>query len=282
MSQVLERHHISGLAIVAVLLSLVGWSAAFAQATGVSVEARTAAINRILSDYRDDQMKLDPEAASLAGDRRYNDQLSDFSASAANARLSRGQTYIQRLSEIDMTGLPEKTRQDEDSLLNKLIDEQAGDHARSWQRPLDQFSRFHPQLLAIAGKFQFQSAKDYDDYLARLKKIPNALSQIMTNIQLGAESGHMLTQESVDKVMAEVQAVTAQPAETSPFAAPLKRFPAAVPPEDRKRMTSGCAGCDLNGGDPGLSAVRPFCYGLLRAKDGFSLTRTAEDLVAML
>ena len=224
---------------MAVLFFSMGSEPCVAQAVnGAAGDARVAAVNRILADYRDDQTRLEPEAASLAGDKRYDDQLSDFSASAANARVSRGQTYIQRLSEAGTAGLPEKTRQAADGLLNSLIDEQSGDRGRSWQRPLEQFTRLHTQLLSIAARLPFQDAKDYDDYATRLKKVPLALSQIMTNLELGAEGGRTVPPEGVAKAMAEVQEVVGQPAEASVFLAPLRRFPANVPAEERKRLTA--------------------------------------------
>ena len=245
--------------VVTVILLAGMWGrSGFAQAGEASVEARTAAVNRVLADYRDDERKREPEVASLAGDKRYDDQLSDFSASAANARLSRGQTYIQRLSEIDTTGLPEKTRVSAEGLLNSLIEEQAGNQAKTWQRPLEQFTRLHGQLMAIAEKLSFESVKDYDDYVARLKKIPNAFSQMMTNLQLGSEAGRIPAQASVEGVMTEVQAISAEPAETSAFAAPLKRFPAAVGAADRKRIAADVLDTISNDVIPGYQRVGRF------------------------
>ena len=203
-----------------------------------SVEARTAAINRILTDYRDDFIRHDPETASLHGDMRFNNELSDLSASAANARLSRGQTYIQRLSEITTAGLPDETRTAAEHLLNTLIEEQSSDAAKTWLRPIDQLTRLHLQLLAIADKLPFTSPKDYDDYLARVKKIPAAFSQIMTNIQLASDAGRLPAKSAIDPVLTQLQTTAAQPPETSPFAAPLKRFPTSIPTADRKRITT--------------------------------------------
>ena len=60
----------------------------------------------------------------------------------------------------------------------------------------------------------------------------------MTNIQLAADAGRLPSKATVDAVLAQIQPISSQPAETSPFAAPLKRFPASIGPDDRKRITA--------------------------------------------
>ena len=54
---------------------------AFAQLTTsppATVAGRVDALNAIYSSYWEDQLKHNPEFASSLGDKRYDDQLSDF------------------------------------------------------------------------------------------------------------------------------------------------------------------------------------------------------------
>ena len=72
------------------------------------VAARSKALATLLDAIWQDRLKHSPEFASSIGDKRYNDQLTDYSVKEVNAALGRGASYIQRLGEIDTTGLPEQ------------------------------------------------------------------------------------------------------------------------------------------------------------------------------
>ena len=63
-----------------------------------SVGARSKALSTLLADIWQDRLKHSPEFASQIGDKRYNDQLTDYSAKEVNASLAAGLEYIQRLA----------------------------------------------------------------------------------------------------------------------------------------------------------------------------------------
>ncbi len=209
-----------------------------AQTPAPAVAARTAALNRIFADYWEETLKHQPEYASFLGDKRYNDQLSDLSPAAVNAGLARGQGYIQRLAEVDTAGVPEQTRLSAELLLRSLVEDQEGARFKEWEMPLNQFNGLHTQLPQLVEQLSFESVKDYDDYIARLKKVPAAFSQVMTNIQLGIDEGRVPPRYILEKVLAQVQGMGGQTAAASPFAGPLKRFPKSIAPDDRKRISA--------------------------------------------
>jgi uncharacterized protein (DUF885 family) len=206
--------------------------------TAASVAARSKALSALLADIWQDHLKHSPEFASSIGDKRYNDQLTDYSAKEVNAALSRGRDYIQRLSEIDTTGLPEQEQLSAELMLRSLIDEQEGAKFKAWEMPVNQFSGFHTDLAQLPNQLQFDSAKDYDDYIARLKKVPTAFSQIMTNMQLGVDEGRTPPQYLMEKVLVQTQTLANQTAEESPFALPLKTFPKSVSAVEQKRIST--------------------------------------------
>jgi len=202
-----------------------------------SVAARSKALSALFTEIWQDRLKHSPEFASSIGDKRYNDQLTDYSAKEVNAALSRGRDYIQRLSEIDTTGLSEQERLSADLMLRSLIDQQEGAKFKEWEMPVNQFNGFHTDLAQLPGRLQFDSAKDYDDYIERLKKVPAAFSQIMTNMQLGADEGRTPPQYLMEKVLVQTQTLANQKAEESPFALPLKTFPKSVSAADQRRIS---------------------------------------------
>jgi uncharacterized protein (DUF885 family) len=205
---------------------------------GPSVEARSKALSALLAEIWEDHLRLSPEFASSIGDKRYNDQLTDYSAKAVNASLAKGLEYIQRLGEIDTTGLTDQEKLSSELMLRSLIDDQQAAKFKEWEMPVNQFNGFHTDLPQLPTRLQFDSVKDYDDYIARMKKVPTAFSQIMTNMQLGADEGRVPPQYLMEKVLVQTQTLADQKPEESPFALPLKKFPKAVSAEEQKRIST--------------------------------------------
>jgi uncharacterized protein (DUF885 family) len=196
-----------------------------------SVAAQSKALSTLFTQIWEDRLKRSPEFASSIGDKRYNDQLTDYSAQALNAALARGRDYIQKLSEIDTTGLTDQEKLSADLMLRQLIEEQEAAKFKEWEMPVNQFYGFHTELPQLPNRLQFDSVKDYDDYITRLKKVPNAFSQIMTNMQLGADEGR-------EKVLVQTLALANQKPEESPFAQPLKKFSKTVSAAEQKRIST--------------------------------------------
>jgi uncharacterized protein (DUF885 family) len=203
-----------------------------------SVAARSKSLSALLDQIWQDRLKHSPEFASSIGDKRYNDQLTDYSAKEVNAALARGRDYVQQLSEIDTTGLSAQERLSADLMIRSLIEAQEGAKFKEWEMPVNQFNGFHTDLAQLPGRLQFDSVKDYDDYIARLTKVPAAFSQIMTNMQLGVDEGRTPPQYLMEKVLVQTQTLANQKAEESPFAVPLKTFPKSVAAAEQKRIST--------------------------------------------
>ena len=205
---------------------------------GASVAERSKALSKLLAEIWEDTLKHSPEYASYLGDKRYNDQLTDYSVQEVNAALGRGRVFIERLGEIDTTGLTEQEQLSAKLMLRDLIDSQEGAKFKEWQMPVNQFGGFHTQMPRLADNLTFETIKDYDDYIARLKKIPAAFGQIMTNMQLGMDEGRVPPQYLLEKVLVQTQTLADQKPSESPFAGPLKKFPASISSGDQKRITN--------------------------------------------
>src|SRR3984885_7520962 len=202
-----------------------------------SADARSKELSDLFAQIWQDTLKHSPEYESSLGDKRYDDQLTDYSTQEINASLARGRGYIEKLSLIDTTGLPDQEKLSAELMLRSLIDQQEGAKFKEWEMPVNQFNGFHTDLPQLVTRLQFDDVKDYDNYIERLKKIPKAFSQIMTNMELGIDEGRMPPQYLMEKVLAQTQAVAQQRPEASPFALPLKKFPKTVSPEEQKRIS---------------------------------------------
>jgi uncharacterized protein (DUF885 family) len=203
-----------------------------------SLEERTAALDQIFQDYWQDQLKHAPEMASTVGDRRYDDQLSDQSPRAYNEALARGQQFIARLGAIDTAGMGEQEKLSKQLLVHDLVDQQESSVCKPWQTPVTQFSGIQVDLPALVEMLPFTTAEDYDHYLARLNKVPAAMMQISTNMMLGEQAGRSEPAYIMQKVRAQVNAMVNAKAEDTPFARPLKLFPASISPQEQAQIRS--------------------------------------------
>jgi uncharacterized protein (DUF885 family) len=203
-----------------------------------SVAARSKALSDLFAQIWQDRLKHSPEFASQIGDKRYNDQLTDYSAKEINASLQRGLDYIQRLGAIDTTGLTDQEQLSSELMLRSLIDDQQGAKFKEWEMPISPIFGFQTRLADLVGQLSFDSVKDYDDYIERLKKVPAQFSQVMTNLQLGVDEGRMPPKESLEKALAQTQGIADQKPEESVFAEPLKKFPKTISAADQKRIAT--------------------------------------------
>jgi uncharacterized protein (DUF885 family) len=214
------------------------WSIEAQTPAAPTAATRSKALSALFDEIWQNRLKHSPEFASSLGDTRYNDQLTDYSAKEVNAELARDRDYIQRLSEIDTTGLSEQERLSADLMERSLIEDQEAAKFKEWEFPVTPVFGFQTSLPDLVGQLSFKSVKDYDDYISRLKKVPAAFSQVMTNLQLGVDEGRMPPRQSLEKALAQTQGIADQKVEESVFAQPLKKFPTSISAADQKRITT--------------------------------------------
>jgi uncharacterized protein (DUF885 family) len=191
----------------------------------------------LLNDIWQDKLKHSPEYATTLGDKRYDSELSDLSPRAINDALSRSRSYIARLSAIDTTALNPQDKLSAELMLRSLIEDQEGAQFKEWEMPVNQYSGLQVDLPQLVDHTSFDTADDYDNYVARLSKVPAYFTQTMTNMQSGIDDHRTPPQYLIEKVLTQTQAVAAQKPADTPFAQPLKKFPASVTAEDRKRIS---------------------------------------------
>jgi uncharacterized protein (DUF885 family) len=220
----------------AVALSLVFVLApAFPQAAP-DLESRRKALNDLFAQIWEDRLSHSPEFASTIGDNRFNDQLTDYSVDAYNQQLARGRDYLHKLGEIDISGLADQEILSKDLMVRQLTEDQEESEFKPWEMPVNQFNGLHLSLPQLVPRLRFATVKDYDDYIARLGKVPVAFRQVTDNMLTGVDDQHVPPKYLLEKVLVQVNALLAQKPEDSPFAQPLKKFPASISAADQARI----------------------------------------------
>ncbi|HEV8232162.1 MAG TPA: DUF885 family protein [Thermoanaerobaculia bacterium] len=207
-----------------------------AAATPTNLESRRKHMKDLLAEHWEYVLSHNPEFASILGDKRWNDKLSDFSQEEIDADLVKTKEFLRRFEAIDATGFPEQealTR----SLLARGFREQLEDaRFKNWEMPVSQISGIHIDAPRLVSLLSFEAVKDYEDYVARLKALPRLLNQTMVQMRQGMAEGLMPPKFLLEKVAGQADGIAGKKPEESPFAAPVAKMPASFSEENKTRL----------------------------------------------
>ncbi len=99
-------------------------------------------------------------------------------------------------------------------------------------RPLNHFGGLHaefPSLMAIDGAVTFTNEADYTRALLLDAAFAQVLDNAAARFRQGMASGVVDSKLTVTNMIAQIDALLAQPVEQSPFYSPVSRFPPGVP-----------------------------------------------------
>jgi uncharacterized protein (DUF885 family) len=205
-------------------------------ATPTPLEDRRKAENALFQQYWDENLERNPEFASTIGDKRWNDKIMDRSVKAENEWLAREQNLMMKLAAIDTAGFTDDEKTSRDLLLREFaLDEEAADF-KEWEMPVNQFFGIHQAFPRLVAQLSFTEVKDYDDWIARLKAIPNAFDQVTTNMSIGIDDHRVPPKFLLEKALEQVKLLADQKPEDSPLSSPLKKFPSSIPAAEQERI----------------------------------------------
>jgi uncharacterized protein (DUF885 family) len=201
-----------------------------------NLEARRKQLTDLLAEHWEYTMRTNPEYASILGDKRYNDKLSDVSEKAIYADLEAQKQFLARFNAIDTTGLPEQEALNKALMVRQLGINLEGSRFKDWEQPVTQFGGIHidaPQLVSVLS---FETVKDYEDFIARLNQLPVALGQTMDLMRKGMSDHIIPPKILLEQVAKQAGTIANTKPEDSPFMEPAKKFPAGFSDADKTRL----------------------------------------------
>jgi uncharacterized protein (DUF885 family) len=207
-----------------------------APAPSSDLQARRDALNKLLAEQWEYTLSNAPEFASILGDKRWNDQISDFSQAAIDADLVKTREFLTRFQAIDTTGFPEQEALNKALMVRGLQEGIEGSKFKDWQMPVNQISGIHLMAAQFPSILTFTTVKDYDDLITRYKKFPRAFDQTIDHMRAGMAAGLMPPKFLLEKAVVQIEGLASTPAEKSPFAQPLASFPKEIPEAEQTRI----------------------------------------------
>ncbi|HEY0783444.1 MAG TPA: DUF885 family protein, partial [Thermoanaerobaculia bacterium] len=108
-----------------------------------SLQARRAALDAVLADHWEYTLSTNPETASILGDKRWNDQVTDYSQAAVDRDTMSTRQFLRRVSAIDTAGFPEQEALNRDLMVRDLESKLDGVRFKPWETPVSQISGIH-------------------------------------------------------------------------------------------------------------------------------------------
>jgi uncharacterized protein (DUF885 family) len=200
------------------------------------VEARRKQLSDLLDEHWEYTMRTNPEYASVLGDKRYNDKLSDVSEKAVLADIEAQRQFLARFKAVDVAGFPEQEALNHSLMVRQIEMNLLGTRFKDWEMPVSQFGGIHinaPQLVSVLS---FETVKDYDDYVARLRQLPTAFDQTMDLMRKGMADKLMPPRILLEQVARQAAKIGEVSPEENPFFEPSKKIPAAFSDADKARI----------------------------------------------
>jgi uncharacterized protein (DUF885 family) len=209
---------------------------ALSTAQSVSTVQGRKALNDLLAEQWEYKLRTSPIRASFLGDKRWNDKLDDFSQEAIDKDLEETQKFLARFETIDTSSFPEQEALNKTLMVRDLKVQLEGARFKPWEMPVDQQNGIQIWLPSLVTVLSFQSVKDYEDYISRLRQIPRALDQTTVQMRKGMADKLMPPRFLLEKVVDQCKALASEAPEKSPFAQPFFDFPKDISASDQKRL----------------------------------------------
>lgn len=213
-----------------------------AAASPAELESRRKAMKDLLAEQWDYTLSHSPEFASILGDKRWNDKLSDFSQEEIERDLAKTKEFLDRFEAIDPTDFPDQEALTRTLLVRSFREQLEDARFKNWQVPVTQFYGIHIDAPQLVSLLSFETVKDYDDYVARLKALPRLMDEVTIQMRKGMAEKVMPPKFLLEKVVTQAQGIAEKSAEASPFAMPLSKIPATFPEADKTRVREAVLG----------------------------------------
>lgn len=215
------------------ILAVMAVSCMFAQ---TSVEMRRAQLKAALDEEWEYELRVSPELATQAGDIRYNDRLSDYSAKSFAEQVVHAEQMLHRLELIDTSGFPEQEELNKVLMVRTLRDGVTAARFKDWEMPVTQFGGIHLDYASLPSDVPLATVKDYENYLSRLHQLPRVFDQVTANMRMGMNDHLMPPRYLLEKVTTQAQNIADDSLGASPFTQPVLKFPATIGENDQKRL----------------------------------------------
>ncbi|ENZ1199548.1 DUF885 family protein [Acinetobacter baumannii] len=201
------------------------------------ISVRVKALNQLLQELWEYTLKNNPEIATTLGDLRYNNRWTEFSKTQIEKDKKTTQNFLKRFEAIDSTGFSATDQLNKDLMIYQLKESLKYYDLKLYEMPFNQMWGLHLQFPGFISSIPFDNAKQYQDYISRLKQIPLILEQGIQLAKQGQKDGLMPPKYLIEKVAKQIDSIATPAGKDSVFASPLKQFPNNISKAEQERLS---------------------------------------------
>jgi prolyl oligopeptidase len=151
-----------------------------------------ADFQKLLDDSWEADLQADPLWATQVGDHRFDAKLPDASIEAIKQRLAQKEKLSARLNEIDRAALSREDQINYDIFARLLADDLAEAKFETYLMPITNRGGFHTEFPELYKRLKLITAKDYENYIARMAAFGEYADQHIALMRAGIEKGLVL------------------------------------------------------------------------------------------
>lgn len=200
-----------------------------------TTSAQSADFRALLDREWEWTMEQSPTWASSLGDRRWNDRWEDIGAAAIEARNEHQRLLLKELEAMDRAALSEADQLNYDLLVRQLRDELEGLPFQLHLMPINRRGGIQTSD-ELADALRFDTVKDYEDWVARMRAFPAYMDQTIALMREGIRLRIAQPKVVIEPVLEQVDGQIVGEVAKHPFLARFVKMPSAIADTDQSRL----------------------------------------------
>ena len=209
---------------------------AFGQSRTKPENAAAKALHALFDAEWAYRMQQFPEQASELGDRRWNDRWSDESLDAYARRHRHDQQVLAKLARINRASLSQADQLNYDLFRKNYRLAVEGYKFHQFLIPLNQRGGIQTQD-ELADSLRFETFKDYQDWIARMRAFPALMDQTIALMREGIKERMVHPKVIMERIPAQIDKQIVTDPTQSGFYKPFQHFSPEISTSDQQRLT---------------------------------------------
>ena len=199
-----------------------------------------------------------PLFATYVGVHEYDDRLGSVSAEDEKRRAEQTARFLAELRAIPRESFSNEDRVNAEIFQRQLENGLESYRFREYEIPLSADWGFHTSLTRLPEEMPFATPHDYDNYVSRLRAIPDYVDQQIGVMREGLARGMTLPKVVLKGIDETMTAHVVKDAEKSVWWKPFAKFPATFSESERKRLSEAGRDAILNDAVPAFRKLADF------------------------
>lgn len=204
------------------------------------------------------EMQFNPFYATLCGDHRYNDRLPEVAPEDWAHHLATLRGFQARLEAIQRAELPAAEQLNFDIFKRQLEDAIREDEFGAFYLPISKTAGLQIDFPELFQFVPLNTAKDYENYIARLEGFQRLARQTIAVMRAGLERGFLPPRPSLEGVDQSLATQVVADPTTSPLFKPFQAFPASFNSNIQERLRASGAAAISGSVCPGFQELRDY------------------------